>query len=227
MRKIGALGIALVLLISGIGLLGASIVGDKPEEKDMHGNTTKFITGTGFNPWEYNYVAHLFSGYYCNAYLKGSNLPPYTGSIDEYPSEHLAAFQDHWTYPYRDVKLIMKWNDAWLSNQDQDGDLQLDRHFGYTSYRGSGAWLTNHQSGTYEEDGQTIKWNYFVKIVAAPTDAYSENGYWYAADDTEIGPIIWGSFARIQQIENDPGIGVHGAQYISPNSCGFGAYGPE
>ena len=73
---------------------------------------------------------------------------------------------------YCDIQLIMKWNDAWLSNKSCDSDLLLDRHFGYESYRGSGAWVTNHQSGEYTEDGKTCKWNYFVKIVAAPESAF-------------------------------------------------------
>lgn len=46
----------------------------------------------------------------------------------------------------------MKWNDAWLSNKDCNGDGLLDRHLGYLTYIGSGAWLTNHQSGTYQSE---------------------------------------------------------------------------
>ncbi len=85
-----------------------------------------------------------------------------------------------WCQPYLDVHLAMKWNDAWLGNQDCDGDGLLDRHYGFDSYIGSGAWVTNHQSGEYETaDGETCKWNYFVKIVAAPADATADGGIWY------------------------------------------------
>lgn len=66
----------------------------------------------------------------------------------------------------------MKWNDAWISNKDCDLDFKLDRHYGYDSYIGSGAWLTNHQSGKAEVNGKLRKWTYFIKIVAAPSDAY-------------------------------------------------------
>ena len=119
----------------------------------------------------------------------------------------------------------MKWNDAWLSNKDCDGDSLLDRHYGFDSYIGSGAWLTNHQSGTYEgDDGQMCKWNYFVKIVAAPTDAYVEEGLWYNADGVEIGVVIWGAFAIIQQVENDDCLGLHGLQYNSPDHNGLGGW---
>jgi len=152
----------------------------------------------GYDEWGYNYQAHLFNGYYCDSYRNAS-----------------------WCQPYADVKLIMKWNDAWLSNEDCDGDGLLDRHYGFDSYLGSGAWLTNHQSGTYEdEDGNTCEWDYFVKIVAAPTDAYVDGGIWYNADGTEIGPVIWGEFAIIQQVENDPCLGIQGLQYTSPDHAG-------
>lgn len=163
----------------------------------------KVIT-TGYDEWGYNYQAHMFNGYYCDAYRDAA-----------------------WCQPYKDVKLQMKWDDAWLSNKDCDDDGKLDRHYGFDSYIGSGAWLTNHQSGEYEDDeGNTCKWNYFVKIVAAPGDATLTDGIWYAADGTEIGAVIWGVFAIIQQVENDLCAGIHGAQYISPVGPGFGKFKP-
>ena len=162
------------------------------------------VITTGYDEWGYNYQAHMFNGGYCDAYRDAE-----------------------WCYKWRDVSLMMKWNDAWLSNKDCDGDGLLDRHYGFDSYIGSGAWLTNHQSGEYTTDaGETCKWNYFVKIVAAPADAYTEGGYWYTADGTEIGPVIWGAFAIVQQVENDACAGLHGLQYLSPAGPGFGQYFP-
>ena len=121
--------------------------------------------------------------------------------------------------------LIMKWNDAWMSNKDCDSDGKLDRHHGYDSYIGSGAWETNHQSGTYTDDsGNECKWSYFVKIVAAPADAYALDGYWYTADGIEIGQVIWGAFAITQQVYNDPCEGAHGVYYKSPAGPGLGKY---
>ena len=183
----------------------------------------------GYDIFGYNYQAHIFNGSYANAYLGGYGFPPYEGDDEAYLAENPDA-ESSWGWPFRDIKLQMKWNDAWLSNKDCDGDGLLDRHHGFDSYIGSGAWLTNHQSGEYEldgeheSDGETIKWNYFVKIVAAPADATLDGGVWYAADGTEIGPVIWGSFAIIQQVENDPGLGVHGAQYVSPAGPGLGKW---
>ena len=155
------------------------------------------VLTTGHDEFGYNYQAHIYQGYYGNY-----QRPP--EAVD---------------FGY---KLSMKWNDAWISNKDCDDDGLLDRHYGFDSYIGSGAWLTNHQSGEYEQDGKTCKWTYFVKIVAAPEDAEIVGGIWYAADGTEIGPDIWSQFAIIQQVENDPCAGLHGQQYLCPVRAGLG-----
>ena len=178
----------------------------------------------GFDDWGYNYQAHLFNGLYCDSYRDAA-----------------------WCQPYKDVELSMKWNDAWLSNKDcgtQNGqaeytdpftpDGKLDRHYGFESYIGSGAWITNHQKGIdIDDDGNECKWSYFVKIVAAPADAYKNPanangstipGLWFNADDTEIGPVIWGQFAIIQQVYNDPCYGYNGLLYHSPDHSGFGGW---
>jgi len=163
------------------------------------------IIDTGFDDWGYNYQARMFNGKYCDAYRDAA-----------------------WCQDYKEDDLLMKWNDAWLSNKDCDGDGLLDRHFGFETYIGSGAWLTNHQKGVYYDDkGKKQRWTYFVKIVAAPADATSDGGTWYAADGTEIGPVIWGSFAIIQEVASDTGSGDNGIQYLSPYSAGFGKYSPE
>jgi hypothetical protein len=123
-----------------------------------------------------------------------------------------------------DVQLEMKWNDPWLSNVSCDGDVLLDRRYGFPAYKGSGAWETNHMSGSYESNGQTCNWTYFVKIIAIPLDATATGGVWYAADGTEIGPAIWGDFAVIQEVSNDPCSGFSGLLYLSPDHAGFGGW---
>jgi hypothetical protein len=155
----------------------------------------------GFDQWGYNYQARMFLGKYCDAYRDAA-----------------------WCQAYTDVSLMMKWNDAWLSNKDCDDDGLLDRHYGFDDYIGSGAWLTNHMAGNYEMDGKNCKWTYFTKIIAVPADATLDGGVWYAVDGTEIGPTIWGQFATIQTVENDPCAGIHGIQYVSPDHPGFGGY---
>lgn len=211
----------LLVVVALLVLPGASLA-DKPTQTNAQGEETAWDTsnqactriqggtlhasdGTvielGYDQWGYNYQAHMFNGTYCDAYRDAA-----------------------WCQPYADVELIMKWNDAWLSNADCSGDDLLDRHYGFPSYRGSGAWLTNHQAGTYDLDGQTCHWTYFVKIVAAPADAVLTAGVWHAADGTEIGPAIWGEFAIIEEVVNDPCAGVHGLQYHSPDHSGFGGW---
>ncbi|MBN1262879.1 MAG: hypothetical protein JW991_00820 [Candidatus Pacebacteria bacterium] len=156
---------------------------------------------SGYDGWGYNYQARSFNGFYCDSYRNAA-----------------------WCQPYKDVRLAMKWNDAWLSNRDCDGDGLLDRHYGFAGYVGSGAWLTNHQSGEYEQDGETCQWNYFVKIAAAPSGAYKENGMWYEKNRRELGPVIWDEFAVIQKVENDSCAGSHGLQYRTPVGPGFGQF---
>ena len=164
-------------------------------------NSAGDVIETGYDEWGYNYQARMFNGGYCEAYRDAA-----------------------WCQPYADVDLIMKWNDAWLDNKDCDGDSLLDRHFGFDSYIGSGAWLTNHQSGRVEVNGKMRKWTYFVKIIAVPADAILDNGMWIAADESEIGPEIWGAFAIIQQVLNDPSSGEHGILYKSPVGPGLGKF---
>jgi hypothetical protein len=188
----------------------------------------------GYDPYGYNYQAHMFNGSYFNAYSGGAGFPPYEGDDEAYLAENPTA-ENHWAWQYRDVNITMKWNDAWLSNEDRGDDAggtvpdgKLDRHYGHGSYIDSGAWETNHQSGSYDVnvDGKvkTAHWTYFVKIVAAPSDANLGDSMWYDADGVEIGPEIWGSFATIQEVYNDPFEGMHGKLYKSPAGPGFGKY---
>jgi hypothetical protein len=167
---------------------------------------------TGFDVFGTNYQGHMFNESYANNYLGRDGLPPYEGDDEAYLADYPEA-EGKWYWPYRDVNVLMKWNDAWLSNKDCDNDGSLDRHYGFDTYIGSGAWLTNHQSGTDEEG----HWTYFVKIKAADETDYVENGYWYTADGVEIGPVIWGSFAIILEVYSG-----EGAVYVSPAGPGFG-----
>ena len=199
MRRTVMISLVVVLVAA---LIAAPVIAGKPSDCTTIKDGTLLASNgdplvLGYDEFGYNYQAHLFNGRYCdyNRVIGGS---------------------------YCDVKLVMKWNDAWLSNKDCDGDGLLDRHSGYDTYIGSGAWCTNHQTGE-DENG---KWTYFVKIVAAPADATVDGGMWYAADGTEIGPVIWGSFAIIQQVSNDKFYGEHGVLYKSPASPGFGFYKP-
>ncbi len=203
-KKISIILALLLLVTFTIPVLAAKPVADSCttiQSGELLNSAGEVLT-TGYDVWGYNYQARLFNGGYCDAYRDAA-----------------------WCQEWKDVELTMKWNDAWLSNKDCNGDGLLDRHNGFPSYIGSGAWVTNHQKGVYEgEDGATCKWNYFVKIVAAPADATLLLGVWYAADGTEIGPEIWGEFATIQEVSNDTCTGDHGVFYLSPDHTGLGGW---
>ena len=206
--KLLALVVSAILLAT-FGLSGAKV--DKCttiQSGELYGSDGSLLS-VGYNEWGYNYNALMYNGMYC----------------DYHPTYRPGGPGYEWCQEnYGDVGLIMKWNDAWLSNSDCDGDGLLDRHYGYGDYIGSSAWLTNHMWGSYEMDEETCYWDYFTKIVAAPADATLVSGVWYAADGTEIGPVIWGSFATIQSISNDPCAGIEGVEYKSPSPTGFGFY---
>ena len=67
----------------------------------IQGGTITASTGevltTGYDQFGYNYEAHMFNGLYAD-YRRGLPVPDDDGS-----------------------DLIMKWNDAWMSNKDCDG----------------------------------------------------------------------------------------------------------
>ena len=142
---------------------------------------------TGYDQWGYNYQAHIFLGGYCDAYRNAA-----------------------WCQEWKDVNLIMKWSDDWLSNQDCNNDGKLDR--GGLSGISQG-WLTNHQWGSYlGENGETCNWDYFVKIVY-PCLEFGENGQ-----------CIWGSYSVIEEISNDPCADQTGVLYKVQAPVGLGFY---
>lgn len=227
--------LALALAILLVAIFAVAVSADPPDKIDcvsIQDGTLTYSVGhylypqplaVGYDAYGYNYQAHLFNGSYANVYLGPDGFPPYTGDAEAYLAANPGVVSK-WYWPYHDVELLMKWNQFWLANVDCDLDGALDRHFGFDSYIGSGAWETNHMFGSYELEGTVCEWNYFTKIVAAPADATLDSGFWYTADGVEIGPEIWGAFATIQTVENDPCAGINGIQYLSPDRAGLGGW---
>lgn len=187
------------------GMDKCATIKDGTIEYGRVGDPSTEIIPIGYDQWGYNYQAHFFNGYYGN-----------------YSRPDVLVTEGDW--------LTMKWSDTWLSNKDCNDDGKLDRGYDCEPVNASssacpGAWLTNHQWGTYTDaDGNECKWNYFVKIVAVPEDAVKDGDLWYTADGELIGSVIWGAYARIQQISNDACAGEHGPLYISPVGPGFGKF---
>jgi len=141
----------------------------------------------------------MFSGSYFNSYAGGDDFPPYEGDSDAYLAANPGA-ESHWAWPYRDVDLSMKWNDAWISNKDNEGgDGKLDRHPGYPTYTDSGAWLTNHMSGSYtvvvNGKDKEAHWTYFVKIVTPGSSDYRAFGAPWSAAGSIMSRTTGGSWA--------------------------------
>lgn len=185
--------LAMVLGVSSTAMGAYTRVADTIIEGEVVYSPTHYLAGEviplGMDPYGYNYQGHLFAGSYANAYLGGLGYPPYEGDDEAYLAENPTA-EGTWVWPYRDTQVVMEWNDAWLANSDADHDGLLDRHAGFTSYIGSGAWLTNR-----------MQWGYTCKIVAAPLDAEKIDGMWVTPAG-ELGPVIWNEFAVIR--EHDP-----------------------
>lgn len=145
---------------------------------DKFGN----VIPLGYNNLGYNYEAHMFNGKYCDAYNDAD-----------------------WCQQFKDVSLMMKWNDAWLSNRDRGTqgndqlaytstttpDNKLDRHYPTDSYIGSGAWLTNHAVGTYAST-QHFHWNVntAANIVHIP---WAGTDYQYSVTFGQSGTVLTGT----------------------------------
>ncbi|MDO8407617.1 MAG: hypothetical protein Q7S95_00055 [bacterium] len=181
----------------------------------------------GVDPYGYNYQAHSFAGNYFNAYANPAGFPPYDGDDAAYLLANPTA-AGHWAWQYRAVEVAMKWNDGWLANTDCDGDGKLDRHLGFASYVGSGAWLTNHNSWTVTVDGQDKRGSEFLKVVAAPTGSTVALPVSYFGEKTiyvdgkVMGPQLWGEFAAVQYVLNDSSTGDNGLLFKGELNAGFG-----
>ena len=221
-KKVRKIWIPLLAMALVIGVGSASAKGNCTSIKDgiLTYPANHYLAGQllrpGFDPYGYNFQAHLFRGSFANIYLGAEGYPPYDSDDETYLAENPGAEQK-WFWPYRDIDVTMKWNNAWLSNSDCDGDGLLERHYGFDSYIGSGAWLTNHYRAGKGKD----HWTYFTKIVAVPEDAVEHNGIWYDDEDKEIGPVVWSDFATLMEVESGAG-----ATYVSPSGPGFGRYKP-
>ncbi|VGO22216.1 hypothetical protein [Pontiella sulfatireligans] len=223
MRTLKALLVVVCCMVYA-GLVDAATLKDKPP-------TIFYPEGHYLEGWPrtvcrdmfgYNYQTHMFKGSYANVYLGGDGFPPYMGNTEMYYlamveygyadtiEDAEAMLSELWYWGARDLDLYMKWNDAWLSNQDRGDDSQgtepdgnLDRHYGYASYFDSGAALINIQSQTYEIeiDGKTqlVREYYYLKLKAVTSTDVLVDGIWYTEGGDEIGPEIYGAFAIVKE----------------------------
>ncbi len=135
---------------------------------------------TGYDKYGYNYIAHMFNGLYENA---------------DRPEQVVQSGP---------VKLIMKWSDDWLANVSCTADGKLARGYDAKTKLFTGVsqgWLTNHMEGDCETaDGDSVHVTYFVKIVYV--------GPATGGTDPWFGKRIWGVYAIIEEVGEDPTNGV-------------------
>lgn len=137
----------------------------------------------GFDAFGYNYQAHKFQGFAPNA---SRIAPPVTEG---------------------NVYLKMKWNETYVSNKDCNGDHHLDQHYGYDSYYGTDAWLTNMYKWSYIGDDGEVHWvHWFLKATAKPYEGF---------DCASIGAAIYNShFCWVKNEYRDPYGGSQGLEVL-------------
>lgn len=237
MKRFALLAIVLALLAT-VSVASPVMAGGKSGTRIQDGvlrYPSGYLAGqlmkVGYDVYGTDFQAHAFCGYYANIVFWHWGLPPYDGNDEAYLAANPGVAQNSYlmtyVWPYRHDLLVIKWNDAWLSNMDGNGDGLLDGWYLGPDHMGTGAWQTTHIKGSYiGDDGKKHNWEYLEKLVAVPQDAVKIDGTWYTADGTEIGPSVFGSFAIVQSVYNDPCGGYHGLEYLSPNSAGLGTYRP-
>lgn len=160
---------------------------------------------TGYDIYGFNYQAHRFDGCFVNYLRSYHGSPPYEGEC----SMHFS----------------LKWNDAYLSNKDCDGDGYLDRDWSL----GSGAWRFEQQRGEYmNEDGEICTYSFFAKLIVPPSGSYvgepcdSRGCTWYTSSGEEIGLQRHVYFAMISAITHDSCGRYSGPYYLSSLPVGLG-----
>ena len=109
--------------------------------------------------------------------------------IEQIAEQQFSEFYDaEWCQEWADEDLKMRWNDAWLSNEDCDYDHHLDYPQGYDGWVGSGAWLVMFRSGSYiDVAGNLHQWSSHLKVQAIPEGAYLVDDVWYGKNGQKLG----------------------------------------
>jgi len=170
-------------LAAGAKLGGTTIQSGKVTYWDGH-----YLAGqkvkTGFDIFGDNFQARTFSGYLENAFRPWNGEPPFAGDRSV----------DWW--------MDLRWNEAFLSNTDLDGDGHLDWHpfvdwagsnhdNGDGNWQGSGAVISGTWSGpSWQEIGGEwvlVRASLQVTWAAVPADAYLE-WVWMGPGSDPDGP---------------------------------------
>lgn len=210
----------------------SSDIGNTIQSGKIHYPAGFYLAGqtvkTGYNSYGYNFQAHMFNGWYINSFLDSWDDPPYNGDPASYLAQNLnmKPLVRSNLKVYGNTKLMMKWNDAYWSNKDINGNGLLDDYpYGFPSYKGSGAWYTVHTWGIWNINGKKIRINEFYKVIAVPEDATLKNGIWYSADGKKIGAYAGAGLAQItDNFGHLRGWYGAGIDILSPDHNGLGGW---
>ena len=203
MRKVHSVMFVVVAFISFVYAAPVSAQNCMKIKDGVITDSANNLVTTGYDPFGYNYQARLFNGTYDSSdrTLDGT----YWGQVGD----------------YTDDNLLMKWSDEWLSNLDCNGDGKLDRGLNAKTGVSTGSsrgWLTNQIEGDYiGDDSDSHHYTYFAKIVwVGPAPIGS---------DPWASVRLWGEYAVIEEVYNDPYGGSHGVDRSKlAHPAGFGAY---
>ena len=172
----------------------------------------------GFNEHGFNWNAHHFNGIMLNVFFSDTyfkdmpfyGMDPYTGDEAAYLEKYPFA-KDLPFWFFRNVNLVMHWNEAMISREAVYPEFWLN----------SNAFITFHYSGG---EGDSI-WSQFQKMIAARDTDYFLDGKWYNINGEEIG-IASGYFDLVLiSVKNTGKIPImFYDEYHNPFSSGLGKY---
>lgn len=225
---------ALCLLTLGFSSCDKKVSGDSIEVKlgnESISTELKNAPNKDLDAYGYNWNAHHFNGYLVNA-MVGDNIDPleeyyhwdpYTGDADAY-LEKYPSIANHFFWNFRDVTVVMHWNEALISSEGDYADTWINTN----------AWITfNYKMG----EGET-QWSQYQKMVAVKISDHLENiitdaegnityGEWYSEGDPGefIGYYnMWPDLALIQVVNTGATPPDMWPSFNSPTSTGLGKF---
>lgn len=172
----------------------------------------------GFNEWGFNWKAHHYNGILINVFFSDTmfkdmpfyGMDPYMGDDEAYLAKYSYA-EDLPFWFFRNVDLVMHWNEALISSDAVYPDTWFD----------SNAFITFHYSGGKGND----RWSQFQKMVAARSTDSFEDGKWYNSNGEEIGVASgYDDLILISVVNTGEIPPMFYDEYANPVSSGIGKY---
>lgn len=176
-KKIFILFILIVVITVGV----TPALADKPSDFDANGNIINSVSENGFDESGYNRTARIFSG------------TGWSWCMEKVGNE---GWCTDYLGPYKDDKLIMKWNAEWDHGNadgwtDESYDAWLNNQWNGNVPGGSGevwhykyVWVGPCSEGETLPEGGYCIWGQFEVILSQGT---GEDGHYWDAHATPSG----------------------------------------